>query len=100
MEIPKTYLFYKNVRGLSPQYLTKYLRSNCAPNYQTRAIKKKIKKKQLKEFSFRTEGLKYSFFPFWMEQLGKAKSIGQFKSMLTILTAKNLYFTEFNTKIH
>ena len=39
------------VRGLSPQYLTKYLKSNCASNYQTRAASKN----NLNELSFGTE---------------------------------------------
>ena len=63
----------------------KYLRSNCALNYQTRTANEN----NLKEFSYRTESFRYSFFPFPVREwnnlvipIRKAKSIKQFKSML------------------
>ena len=87
----KTYLFYKIVQGVSPQYLIKSRRSNCVPNYQTWAANKN----SFEKVSYRIESFKYSFFTFCLrkwEHLGismrEAKSIKQFESLLMVFHIK------------
>ena len=68
---------------MSPPYITKYIILRSTSNYQTRSANKK----NLQEFSCRTNSFKYSFFPFceWIKldnTIRDAESIKQFKSML------------------
>lgn len=81
----KLTFLYKIVQDLSPQYLTKCLRSNYALNYQIRTANKNI----LNNFFYRKENFKYSSFPFCVRKwnnlgnsISEAKSIKQWKSML------------------
>ena len=81
----KLTFFYKIVKDLSPQYLTKYVNLRSTSNYQTRSANKN----NLQEYSCRTESFKHSFFPFCVREWNKldntiqdAESIKQFKLML------------------
>ena len=87
MGISKTYHFHKVAQDLSPQYLTKYLRSNCAPNCQTSAENKN----HLQEFPYETEKLKFSFFPFYVRQWN---SLGS--SISKLLTRLRLTLSHLN----
>ena len=76
---------------------------NWAHNYQTRAANKN----NLKEFSYRTESLQYSLFPFCVSEsnslekpVREAKSIKHFKSVLMqfkILGFSHYFHFVFNT---
>ena len=80
----KTYVFYKILNDLSPQYLTKYVNLRSASNYQTRFASKNNSKK----FSAELKVLSI-FITICVREWNKlgntiqdAESIKQFKSML------------------
>ena len=60
----KLTFFYEIVKGLSPQYLSKYVNLKSTSNCQTN-------KSNLQEFSCRTESFKHSFFPFCVREWNK-----------------------------
>ena len=82
MQISKTFLdlFEKIVQGHSPQHLIKFLRSNCASNYQIQTADKNNYKNRKLQVLF------HSFYVREWNNLGnfirKAKSMIQFTSTL------------------
>ena len=72
--------FYKIVQGLLPQCFTKYLKSNCAPNYQIRAADEN----NLKEFSYRIKSFEY--FPSCISEWDSLRnSIREAKSVKIVI---------------